>query len=298
MFSGIGVVCFVGSYAVAFLLEWVRLVRPSAALRLSVLAALSAGVAAHSVYLAHHFILRNDHLVVNAAGWFFLLAWGLALLCLYLYFDYPKTPFGLFLLPIIFLVIGSGVVLAQIEFPVAATGRTIRAVHVVALLTTAVTVFYGFVTGVMYFLQLAKLRRRIVLPVGLPSLEWLRRANRRAVKGALIPLGVGVLSGFYILHIQNFDSLGALYFPFSDFMILGALFLFALLLFAALPRNRSAQTDGRVALLTIICFALLTLILAAGVLCPHAHWRRGDVPPAVNAVSAVSVSCADERSRI
>lgn len=295
MLSGVGVICFTGSFLLAFFLESARFRFGSASLRIASLAALIAGLIAETAHLYHHFILGSDRLVVSVGGWFFVLAWGLAMLTLYFALTRPKTPFTLFLIPPTLLATLAGMELAGANFPVSATARSIRAFHGFSLLAATLFLLLGFLAGVLYFLQSAKLRRKgqFLARINLPSLEWLRKSNRRAVRLAVVFLGTGILSGFYINHALSQGGGGSLPIPLSDLMVAGAIFLFLLLvivgaIFSCADPNR---TDRRIALLTIACFLMLAAILAFGVINPKSHWRVG-APQNSSESSALSESSA------
>ena len=278
MLGGVGVICFTGSFLLALGLELIRFRFPNRYLHFASIAALAAGLVAQTAYLYHHFILQNERLVVSVGGWFFVLAWGLAIPALYLLLIRPKTPFGLFLLPPALLAILAGGELAGANFPAAATARSIRAFHGGVLLAATLFLLFGFIVGVLYFLQSAKIRRKgkFLTGVTLPSLEWLRKMNRRAVRMAVALLGMGILSGFYINHALSQGDANPI--PLSDLMVVGAIFLFLLLVVAWLILTRIDQnrSDRRIAVLTIACFLLLALILLFGVLSPSAHWRLAE----------------------
>ena len=78
------------------------------------------------------------------------------------------------------------------------------AIHGTAVLLATVTVLAGFAAGVMYFWQSVRLKRKRPPSLGLrlPSLEWLERANSRAIAVSLLFLSVGILAGV-VLNLIN-----------------------------------------------------------------------------------------------
>lgn len=278
MFSGVGVVCFAASYIVAWALEILRLRTKRPFWGWMAVLSILAGLIAQTAFLYHHFVLRDDHLVVSVAGWFYVLAWGLALGAFWLIFSVRKRPFSLFLLPAALLAIGAAAALPASEFPAATTARTLRAVHALSLFGSVAMLFFGGLTGLMYFVQSAKLRRPLKAPtlIRLPSLEWLERALRRSTECSTLLLGLGIVSGFYIGHLRRADSLGLVS---SDFLMIGASGLFLFLLGTLImARTRRAGSVRRTALLTIACFLALALILAVGIFDPNAHWTGTSEP--------------------
>lgn len=273
MFSGVGVICFAGSYLVAWTVELLCLRSGRNGWRAVVGAALFAGLVAQTAFLSHHFIFRNDHLVVSAAGWFYVLAWGLALMAFWLFFTAKKTPFPLFLLPAALLAIFAAHLLGRDDLPAAASAQTLRALHGGTLFGAVAALFFGFLTGCMFFLKSAKLRHPNALfpPIRLPSLERLEKALRFWVIFSTVLLGAGVVSGI-LLNSRRVAAEARP--PMTDSLVVGASILFLLLagalVIAWIGRFRSAK---RTATLTIACFFALILILTAAIVNPNSHWR-------------------------
>ena len=106
MLSAIEVICFVACYIFVFLLEVLRFrFKQNSIWRVVSLALLLLGVFIHGVSLYQNNLLQNDHFFASASGWFSVLAFGLILVQVYLSLIYPKTQFGLFLLPLAFIVL-------------------------------------------------------------------------------------------------------------------------------------------------------------------------------------------------
>lgn len=278
MLNGVGVICFAGSYLLAFILELFRFRWKTRPLLTASLALLLAGLTAHTAYLFHHFILQNDRIVVSAGGWFFVLAWGLVLLDLYLFLFYPKTPFGLFILPLVFFTIPAGIALSDAHFPASTAGRALGAFHGITLLMTTVLVLFGFLTGLMFLFQCAKIRSKtgFLHGISLPSLEWLQKANRRSAKFSLVFLGCGIVSGLYLRHLvaQPTEARPPAAVPMTDLMMIGAIFLFCLLFIVLLAVSKSDRnrSGGRIALLTLLGFLVWMAILSFGIIDSKAHW--------------------------
>jgi ABC-type transport system involved in cytochrome c biogenesis permease subunit len=133
------------------------------------------------------------------------------------------------------------------------------AVHGGLLLLAAVGVCVGFVASVMYLAQAKKLKAKIGPREGLRlfSLERLEAMNRRAINLAFPLLTAGVLIGAFLM-LQEQESLSG----WADPKVLGAMVLwvvFALVLYLRYGLHLSGR---RLALLTILAFALLLLTLA------------------------------------
>ncbi|MCL2622103.1 MAG: hypothetical protein FWD31_00440, partial [Planctomycetaceae bacterium] len=161
----------------------------------------AAGWVAHTAYLYHQIAFQNASLFAGVRGWLFAVAWVIAALYLYLAVYFPRTPFGLFLLPLSLMTIGAGVHFADTSpFPADSIGQIWRIVHGVSFLLVTVTIFLGFVTGVMYLVQASNLKhkRPMLGRRRLPTLEWLQTTNARLIGFLIVVLAVGILSGFAI----------------------------------------------------------------------------------------------------
>ena len=77
MLSGISIICFAASYAVALGLEIVVLKRRFAWHRAALVAATLAGLAAHTLYLGH-IASETNALPMSTAEWLLMAAWVLA----------------------------------------------------------------------------------------------------------------------------------------------------------------------------------------------------------------------------
>ena len=236
----------------------------------------AAGWVAHSAYLYHQIAFQNGNLFDSVRGWLFTVAWVIVALYLYLAVYFQRTPFGLFLLPLSLISIGAGVHFADASpFPVGSVGQIWRIVHGVSFLLVTVTIFLGFVTGVMYLVQASNLKhkRPMLGRWRLPTLEWLQTTNSRLIGFLIVTLAVGILSGFAI----NAFNLRQQRIPVSplDPMILVTMVMFLfLLLFAATAKKWSPAREGhRLALVTLICFAALIVVLTFG-LFSSAHWNK------------------------
>ncbi|MBR2002757.1 MAG: hypothetical protein IJ991_01085, partial [Thermoguttaceae bacterium] len=102
MLSGVGIVCFIASYFVVFVLEIVdfRSGRRAFGLRWGAVAFAVLGAIAQLAFLYHNHLAQHGRFLSTPAGWFYLLALGIIFVYLYLTFVSPKTRFGLFLVPL------------------------------------------------------------------------------------------------------------------------------------------------------------------------------------------------------
>ena len=298
MLTNVGIICFAASYFVSLLLEVSRFFFRSGFRGAVMFGFAAAGWIAHSAYLYHHIALLqngspNGSLFAGVQGWLFAVAWVIAALYLYLAVYFPRTPFGIFLLPLSLVAIGAGVHCADASpFPADSVGQIWRIGHGVSFLLVTVTIFLGFVTGVMYLVQASNLKRKRPM-LGhrrLPTLEWLQTTNARLIGFLIVVLAVGILSGFAVNAINVRQQRGSLS-P-LDPMVLMTMMMFAFLLLfivtgtklfgrstgvlrvALLPSIWSPAREGRrLALVTLICFVALIVILLFGLL-SAGHWNR------------------------
>ena len=254
--------CFEASYAVALLLELLHLLRPRAVHRLVSIGFGIAGFLAHSIFLA----VQGLHLS-SQYGCLLFLAWILAIFYLYGSLHHRKTAWGVFVLPLLLgLVVMAG-----------AFGRPegdgswlpqLGMLHGTLLLLAAVGVCVAFLASVMYLLQAHRLKAKTLPGQGLRlmSLERYEKMNRRAINLAFPLLTAGLLIGAGLMS-QEFDQLAG----WTDPRVFGTVVLwlvFAILLYL---RYGFHLRGRKVALLTIVAFALLLVTLAA----PHTLGQGG-----------------------
>jgi ABC-type transport system involved in cytochrome c biogenesis permease subunit len=259
--EGISRFCFGASYAVALLLEIVRLFQPRPALRYASLAMGGAGLFAHTVFLALH---RLD--LVSQVGSLLFLAWILAVFYLYGTVHYRRFAWGVFVLPVVL-----GLVVISAAFPAPDPSSALTAwlpdwerfwgmLHGTLLLLASVGVCIGFVASVMYLIQAHRLRTKAAPSPGLQlmSLERLEQMNRRAINVSFPLMTAGVLVGIaQMLHrADQFHGL-------LDPKIIAAVVLWVVYGLLVYLRY-GAQLRGRqLALLTIVAFILLLVTLSA-----------------------------------
>ena len=255
-------------YLSAFLSEICRMKRGTALVRRFSLASLLAGFLLQTVWILRSTFCGAPTAALGAGLWFFVLAWALVLLNISLFFSYPKTPFAVFLLPAVFIAVAAGSALTGTRFPEAKL--FLGAIHGLSLLAASVFLLYGFVVGLMFFLQRKKIKSRtgFLRGIPLPSLEWLQKANRFASRLSLVFLGLGILFGMVLRGTSSSGTLS------GDMMIWGGIFLFLLLAvtLAAVSHSDQSRKDARLAVLNIVSFLILLFILGCGSLDSRAHW--------------------------
>jgi ABC-type uncharacterized transport system permease subunit len=218
--------------------------------------------------------------------WYLVAAWVLAGVYLYLMCFRPRAPFGVLILPLVLGLIGAGVFLADPKpFDRAPAMMGWGIVHGASIVLASVAVLVGFVTGLMYLGQARRLKRKLPPPHGLwlPSLEWLRRVNSRAIVVSILMLGLGILSGVMLNAITYGRQVGRV--PWNDPVVLSTTVMFAWLVISAgaVLLYRPAREGKKVAYLTVISFIFLVVALGAGLLLDTRHWQvrpENATPPA------------------
>ena len=254
--------CFGLSYLVAFACEAARLRWPSRPLRLTGLGWGAAGLLAHSAFL-----LVQHPTPASPEGSLLGVAWVLAVFSLYGSVHHAKQAWAVFVLPVVLGLVG----LSFAETPVAGEPavaappwlpgeRGWGSLHGLLLLLAAVGVSVGFLASVMYLVQAGRLKakRNPLGGLAMLSLERLEAMNRRAVNVAFPLLSVGLLLGVVLL--RHGEDLAENLFTVKVLGTLGLWAVFGVLLYLRYAANVSGR---RLALGTIVAFALFLLVLAS-----------------------------------
>jgi ABC-type transport system involved in cytochrome c biogenesis permease subunit len=266
----ITLLCFVASYSVALLLEAVQLFWPRPVQRLAALGFGAAGLVAHTLFLADKLFLGDrPRPLAEPYGSLLLLAWIVAVFCLYGTLHYRRLAWAVFVLPVVLGLIALAELAPRGEaadelglgFLKELRGeRFWGVVHGGLLLLAAVGVCVGFVASVMYLIQARRLKAKTPPGRGLhlPSLERLERMNRHAIDWSFPLLTAGVLVGAVLL-VQRAGGWPT----WADPRIFGTVVLwlvFALLLYL---RYGVGLRGRRQAYLTILTFGLLLVTLVS-----------------------------------
>jgi ABC-type transport system involved in cytochrome c biogenesis permease subunit len=262
----ISLTCFGASYAVALLLEVLRLLWPQVVPRYLALGFGAAGLLAHTLFLVNAFFLAEQGPRLSSQlGSTLFLAWILAVFYLYGALHHRRQAWAVFVLPVILILVGLAMVFPLGREEVAGTdwfqGRRLwTLVHVVLLILAAAGVCVGCVASIMYLVQARRLRDKVPPQQGLRllSLERLEEMNRRAITLAFPLLTAGLLIGLF--QVVPLLSRAPVW---TDPRVLGAGVLwlvFAILLYL---RYGAHLRGRRVALLTIVAFVLLLFTLVA-----------------------------------
>jgi len=291
--SGISVVCFAASYGVALACEASRLVFRSGVRGAAMIAFAAAGLVAHTLFLAWRAATAPAIPLSSAFDWYLLAAWLLAGGSLWLTLANPRTPVGLFLLPVVLGLIGAAQVSSRDPFPQSPATQIWGAVHGSFNLAASVAVTLGAVAGIMWLFQAGRLARKEPPLRGfrLPSLERLAHVAGRSLSVAAWTASAGFLSGIVLNAVNRRRGLLETV-PWTDPVVLRMGALVAWLVTAAIvARATSRRADGprTAARLALASFAALTLSILWGLFAPTRH---GVPPTAAQATRSVDGEAA------
>jgi ABC-type transport system involved in cytochrome c biogenesis permease subunit len=261
----LSVLCFAGTYGLALLAELARFFIHSS-IRWYVAAGLMGlGWLVQTAFLANLAFKNPLVLVTTPFESVMVLSWIVALIGLYLMVRSPKpVAVGVFVLPLVL-----GLVIAGWFAPRRSDwlewGGMIAfwgTVHGIFLLGGAVFTCVAFFAGLMYLVQMQRLKAKRPARFGLAllSLEQSERINRAAITIAFPLLTFGLLIGIILSLVPPTPEYGATTahtLQWTDPKVLSALLMwlvFAVLLHA---RFRPAMRGRSVMLLTIVAFGFL-----------------------------------------
>jgi len=266
----ISITCFAASYLVVFGLEVSRAFFQAGFRKYIRVGFAAAGLFAHTVYLVMQGKLELDATGIwlsSWSGWCLAAAWVLAAAYLWISLRQSKSAIGMFLLPIMLILIAVGVRLdGGSTFSVGRVKSIWNAVHGSTLLLGTAIVALGFVFGLVYLIQAARLKRKIVASklFRLPSLEWLQRSSEISLLASTFLLGGGLVSGIGLnLVNQATEGEAAGTIAWSDPVIWSSGVLFLWLFSAAMFSvfYRPARQGRKVAYLVVTSFLFLVLEL-------------------------------------
>ncbi len=262
MASGISLLCFAASYAVALGVECVGLASRWQSRRLAVLLATAAGLVAHTLYLGKRAALMPATPLGNHQDWFIAAAWLLALAYLAALIYYRRASLGVFLLPVVLALLVASVFASDTPIASFQAPRVWGRLHGLCLMFGTVAVLIGFVTGLLYLWQSNRLKNK-QLPITrlpLPSMEWLQRVNNVSLPTAAVLVGVGLFTGI-LARVASEPGLN--FVPWTDPVVLSLGAMFAWLGVTEVFRlfYPPAREGRKVAYLTISAAGFLALVL-------------------------------------
>ncbi len=267
--SNVSVFCFLASYVVAFALELTRLLRRSSIRWYAIVAVSLAGFIAHTVYL---FVQSGQKelppLLSSMQDWVLVLAWIAILFYLFASLIDREFALGVFLLPLVLLLIVSAYFvsadtnfLVSTDNPEQAALKRLAITHAGLLVFGIAGVLVGFAMSLMYLYQHRRLKHKQSLREGfsLPSLARLAKWNWWAVMVSVFLLTLGMASGIG-LGFQSSGSPSPV--TWTDPVVLASGLTWVAMIVFVVWLVKSRHPAGRkVAMLTIWAFGFLLVTL-------------------------------------
>jgi len=293
--SRISIVCFAASYAVALACEATRLVFRSGVRGAAMIAFAAAGLVAHTLYLVWRAANEQAIPLSSAFDWYLLAAWVLAGGYLWLTIANPRTPVGLFMLPVVLGLIGAANLSSRDPFPQSRATQIWGAVHGSFNLAASVAVAIGAIAGLWWLIQAGRLARKQppLRGLRLPSLERLAHVTGRTLAIAAWTAAAGFLSGI-MLNVVNRQRGLLETVPWNDPVVLRMAALVAWLVIAAVvgrATSRRAEGPRTAATLSLVSFGVLTASILWGLFGTTRH----GVPPQQAAVPAVAPAAVESQ---
>ncbi len=263
----IEIVCFAASYAVALLLEIARFWFRSRQRSRVGLGFVVAGLLAQTLFLVSRTVHGGATPLSSNFDWYLVAAWVLVAFYLYVIWQHPTFSIGIFVLPLVLVLIAVATFLTDREpFPADRASLWWGAFHGAFLLAGTVAVLIGAISGTMYLVQANRMKHKKPQARGLqlPSLEWLQRINTRAITLSMLMLAVGLLSGSILNLVNHGGNMTTV--PWSDPVVWSSavtlLWLAVALAFATV--YKPARQGRKVAYLTVTSCAFLVFSLGVG----------------------------------
>ncbi len=286
MLSGITIMCFTASYAVALAMEVTRLFFRMPVRFFLIVGMTVAGLFAHTVHLWQRTQagLATGLPLSSWYDWSLLAAWILTALYLGWTIRRPQSPVGLFMLPVVLALIGLAYSLEKAQsFRRDQALQLWGLAHGIMLMLGVVVVSFGFVAGLMYLVQSYRLKHKLQPStlLRLPSLEWLQQVNKQMLFHSLFLILLGLGAGIVMNLIR---TAGRGFVPWTDPVVISSGLLLGWLLAATIFEwtYKPAQQGRKVAYLTVANFVFLAIVLgmlATGA-SQHAPKAVGGVAPA------------------
>jgi hypothetical protein len=282
--SGISLVCFVASYSVALALEASRPLFRSAVRGMALVGFAASGLLAHTLFLVWRAVTEPAVPLSSPFDWYLLAAWLLAAGYLWLTLANPRTPVGLFLLPVVLLLVGAAQLSSRVPFPQSPATQAWGVIHGMFNLAASVSVALGAVAGLMWLIQAGRLARKQAAVQGfrMPSLERLANVTARTPGIAAWTAAAGFVSGMVLNAVNKQRGLLETV-PWTDPVVLrmGALVVWLIVADALTHAVRRRPDGGRLtAWLSLASLVALTLSILWGLFGPTRHGMPPQQPAA------------------
>jgi ABC-type transport system involved in cytochrome c biogenesis permease subunit len=269
--SGISIVCFVASYAVALGCEASRLVFRSGVRGMVMVGFAAAGLVAHTLFLGWRAVSESTVPLSSPFDWYLLAAWLLAAGYLWLALTNPRTPVGLFLLPVVLALVGAAVLASREPFLQSPAAQVWARIHGSFNLAFSVSVALGAVAGMMWLIQAGRLTRKQPPLKGfrMPSLERLALVTHRTLGVAAWTAVAGFVSGIVLNAVKLPESV-----PWTDPVVMRMGMVVAWLVVAdgvTLATRRRPGGDRIAAWLSVSSLMVWAGSITWGLIAPTRH---------------------------
>lgn len=273
--SRISIVCFAASYAVALACEALRPMFRSGLRGAAMIGFAAAGLVAHTLFLVWRGVSEAAVPLSSPFDWYLLAAWVLAAGSLWLTLANPRTPVGLFLLPVVLALVGAATLASREPFLQSPAARVWGRIHGSFNLAASVSVAVGAAAGLMWLIQAGRLTRKEPPPRGfrMPSLERLAHLMRRTLAVAAWTAAAGFISGVVLNAVTKRHGLLETV-PWTDPVVLrmGALVAWLVAADALAYATRRRPESGRItAWLSLASLAVLAASILWGLLGQSQH---------------------------
>ena len=277
MLTGISLVCFSTSYAITLALEVSRLFFRMPIRVVVMLLFAVVGLVMQTLYLYNR---ATDQALAsvplsNWHDWYVIAAWVVAAVYIYLAASRPQTSVGLFLLPVVLVLIGVAYAFPRnLALPQTNAQNFWGIAHGILLLLGTIAVSLGFVAGLMYLAQSYRLKHKLPPRPGfkLPSLEWLQKANKQLLASSSFFIALGIIAGVILNLVKQQGQM-----PWGDPIVIMSGVLLAWLLVATIFEwtYKPAQQGRKVAYLTVVSFIMLAMVMGLLVMGSTQHTKAG-----------------------
>ena len=288
--SRISVVCFAASYAVALACEASRLLFRSGVRGAVMVGFAAAGLVAHTAFLLWRAASEGAVPLSSPFDCYLLAAWVLAAGSLALTLATPRTPIGLFMLPVVLALIGAATLSSREPFPQTPATQVWGMIHGSLNLAASLAVAAGAIAAVMWLFQAGRLARKQAPKRGfrMTSLERLFETTRHAMTVAAWTAAAGFTSGIILNAVNKQRGLLETV-PWTDPVVLRMGMLVSWLIVAAVIARVVKQRPGgarTIVWLSLVSFAVLTGSILWGLFGDTRHGVPPVSPPAINEVAA------------
>jgi hypothetical protein len=288
--SRISIICFVASYAVALACEASRLLFRSGVRGAVMVGFAAAGLVAHTAFLVWRAATEAAIPLSSPFDWYLLAAWMLAAGSLALTLATPRTPIGLFILPVVLALIGAATLSSREPFPQSPATQVWGVIHGSFNLAASLAVAAGAIAAVMWLFQAGRLARKQAPMRGfrMPSLERLFETTLHAMTVAAWTAAAGFTSGIILNAVNKQRGLLETV-PWTDPVVLRMAMLVSWLIIAAVIAGTVRRRPGgarTIVWLSLVSFAVLAGSIVWGLVGDTRHGVPPSTPAPGNEVAS------------